>query len=185
MVTFLAGPAVNMRPPTREIAAKRSRNHPSGDHSQPYRDEPDRDTQDYIQSGHEQFSVLNASKCFVLECRKRGVGSDKSDRDQVPPVRAPVGSLGKNRNDEPDQERARAVDNKRTVRKSRSHAIADVSAEPKSSDRADKAANAHNQVLVHESRGSPFFRMTQRNLCPEIRTLALTPISFAGYLPGT
>src|SRR5215472_1777796 len=104
MVTFLAGPAVNMRPPRPEILARRSRNRPAGDHSQPYRDEPDDDTQDYIQSGHEQFSVLNAAKGFVLEGGKRGVGADEPDGNQVAPVGAPVGSFGEHGDDESDEE---------------------------------------------------------------------------------
>src|ERR1700745_3668914 len=104
MVTFLAGPAVNMRTSCREILATRLRDRPAGDHSQPYRDESDHDTQDYIQSGYEQFSVLNAAKGFVLECGEGGVGADKSDGNQVAPVRAPVGSLGENGDDEPDEE---------------------------------------------------------------------------------
>src|SRR5579864_2363093 len=104
MVTFLAGPAVNMRPPRRMFDAKRSRDRPAGDYSQPYRDEPHHDTQDYIQSGHEQFSVLDAAKGLVLEGGERGVGADKSDGDQVAPVRAPMSSLSENSDDEPDQE---------------------------------------------------------------------------------
>src|ERR1700720_4442925 len=104
MVTFLAGPAVNMRPPRQKFAAKRSRNRSAGDHSQPYRDEPDHDTEDYIQSGYEQFSVLNAAKGFVLECGERGVGADESDGNQVAPVRAPVSSFGENSDNEADEE---------------------------------------------------------------------------------
>ena len=85
-------------------ARNRSRDRPAGDHSQPYRDEPDHDTEDYIQSGHEQFSVLNAAKRFVFECGEGGVGADESDGNQVAPVRAPVSSFGKNGDDEPDEE---------------------------------------------------------------------------------
>src|SRR5580704_4356054 len=117
MVTFLAGPAVNMRTSCREILPKRSRDRPASDHSQPYRDEPDHDTEDYIQSGHEQFSVLNAAKGFVLKCGERGVGADESDGNQVAPVRAPVSSLGENGDDEPDEELAGAVDDERAVGK--------------------------------------------------------------------
>src|ERR1700722_7910585 len=104
MPPFLAGPAVNMRTSCREILAKRSRDRPAGDYPQPYRDEPDHDTQDYIQSGYEQFTVLNAAKRFVFECGEGGVGADESDGNQVAPVRAPMSSFGENGDDEANEE---------------------------------------------------------------------------------
>src|SRR3984957_17155897 len=85
-------------------ARNRSRDRPAGDHSQPYRDEPDNDTEDYIQSGHEQFSVLDAAKGSGLDFAGRGGAAVKSDGNQIAPVRPRGSSLGENGNDEPDEE---------------------------------------------------------------------------------
>lgn len=57
--------------------------------------------------------------------------------------------LSKEREDESNQERPRAIDDEGPIRESRSHAVADISTQPEPRDRADEPSDAHHQVFVH------------------------------------
>src|SRR5215469_6291137 len=167
MITFLAGPAVSMPPPvdasrsTHERFSVRlrkllfgqlqtSRDCPSSDHSQPDRNESDYHTEDHVRSCHQQFSVLDAAKCFIFECRERRVCANKPDGDEIAPVGVPVSPFGEKSKNKPDEKRSSAIDDERAIGKSRPHTIADIAAKPKPGDRANETSNAYNQIPTHE-----------------------------------
>jgi len=87
--------------------------------------EPDDYAQNDVQQANANLAILNGTERLILEGRKRRVDSDKSDRDEIPPVRTGGGPRQQSQY-EPNQEPTRDVDDEGSIRKAASVPLTDV-----------------------------------------------------------
>ncbi len=123
----------------------------SRDGAEPHAGEAYHHAEPHVQSGHQKLAILEAAQRFVFERGESGIAADESDGNQVAPVGIPVGALGEQRDDEPDQKRAGAIDKKRSVGEARAEAFCAGNIRRPRSERTEprKPADAHQPVFCH------------------------------------
>src|SRR5262249_25234736 len=115
--------------------------------SQPYGQKANQVRQPNVARDRLPGADLDEAQRFVFVRRKRGVGADEADRQEVAPrVVFPVGEKGQ---EQTDDEAAGDIDEERAVRPGDAEALGEQRTDAEARDRAERAAERDEKDVAH------------------------------------
>src|ERR1700733_1942411 len=120
-----------------------SRDCPPCDHAAPNRNQPEDHTCCHIEKPQSNLAVLNRPQRLIFKAGKGRIAPNEANRDQVSPIGTPMSLYGQQSEDQANKKRARNINDEGSIGKTSSHFAADVTAQPKTQNRPETAANAN------------------------------------------